>query len=150
MGAKNDSEVLFEEYLRSQGIRNWEYEPEIPGKTKRPDYLLNFDGVPHVFEVKEFRIDTGEVFGGCGAYDPYPRIRQKIDDAREKFKEFKDMCCCLVLYNVNIPLVHLNDPLIVMGAMLGDFGISLPTDLESGRPVAEPVSTFLGRGKMIN
>lgn len=147
---KNESEVLFEEYLRSQGTSDWQYEPEIPGKNKHPDYLLHVERIPHVFEVKEFRDDSGELPEGGGAYDPYPPIRQKIDDAREKFKEFKDWCCSLVLHNVNVWLVHLDDPMIVMGSMLGDFGMSFPIDRELGMAVGEPVWTFLGRGKMIN
>lgn len=90
---KNESEVLFEEYLRSQGINDWEYEPQIAGKKKRPGYLLHFGGIPHVFEVKEFREDTIQVQEGPMAYESYPPIRQKIDNAREKFREFKDFCC---------------------------------------------------------
>lgn len=42
---KNESEKLFEQYLDSNGFQGqWIYEPSLPGKSKRPDYLLSWKG----------------------------------------------------------------------------------------------------------
>jgi hypothetical protein len=149
---KNESEILFEQYLQLQGISNWQYEPKVPGKKKQPDYLLYLEGMPHVFEVKEFRDDSGEPPTGIIWYNPYSPIRQKIDDARDKFKEFKDWCCSLVLYNAARVWTDagLDDPGIVMGSMLGDLGVQLTIDRESGKAVGEPDLTFSHGGKMYN
>ena len=35
---KNKSEMLLEGYLRSHGYADFDFEPEIPGTTRRPDY----------------------------------------------------------------------------------------------------------------
>ena len=44
MSEKTKGETLFEEYLRSAGIANFEFEAEIPGCAKRPDYRLVHEG----------------------------------------------------------------------------------------------------------
>jgi hypothetical protein len=84
---KNESEILFETYLQTHGLGEWDYEPEIAGKNQRPDYRLRLGGNPLFFEVKEFRQDYSKPLPQGGFFDPYPRIREKIDAAREKFKE---------------------------------------------------------------
>jgi len=43
-----------------------------------------------------------------GFYDPYAQIRVKINSTREKFKEYKEFPCSLVLRNVNAWLVGLD------------------------------------------
>ena len=147
---KNQSELLFEQYLKAHKIQKWDYEPKIEGKSQRPDYRLRLRGKDLFFEVKEFRQDPTKPLPRGGAYDPYPRIREKINAGREKFKHFKEYCCSLVLHNVDALFVHLNDPTIVMGAMLGDFGFQFPFDPELGQLVGEPTYAFLKRGKMID
>jgi hypothetical protein len=74
-------EILFEDYLKSMQYP-YEFEKEFPGKTKRPDYTVTKDGT-FLFDVKDF-IEHMPV--GFSAYDPYPRIREKIDEGRDKFK----------------------------------------------------------------
>lgn len=147
---KNDSEILFEQYLTEHGIAEWDYEPEIKRKNQRPDYRVNFRGAPLFFEVKEFRRVPSEPLPAGGAYDPYPPIREKINAAREKFKEFKEFCCSLVLRNVNAWLIDLDVPWIVQGAMLGDFGLRFAVDTKSGIALGEPTWTYLKRGKMVD
>lgn len=101
-----------------------------------------------MLEVKEFRADPREQISS-GFFDPYPPVREKIDAARDKFRRLKDHCCCLVLYNVDKPLVLL-DWHHVYGAMLGRIGWSVPLDLP-GRPEppqAEIKSIFTSGGKM--
>ena len=87
---------------------------------------------------------------GFSAYDPYPRIREKIDQAREKFKEFKDHPCSLVLKNNGHAFVHLERPAIMLGAMYGDAGFTVPVYMGNGpipreSPHVEP--SFLGWAK---
>jgi hypothetical protein len=127
------SEQYFEYYLLSNGYSNFEFEPSLPGTPKRPDYRLTVGSTQMLLEVKEFFVSEKDFIGGPlgggirgGAVAlPYAPIRQKIDDAREKFSGVKNQTCCLVLYNVNKPLVSL-DPEMVYGAMLGDITWSIP------------------------
>jgi len=147
---KNVSEVEFEKYLASQDLNDWDYEPEISGKNQRPDYRLRYAATDLFLEVKEFRQGPKQQPPQGGAYDPYTAIREKIDSAREKFKNFKEQCCSLVLFNVDAWLVHLDDFWIIAGAMLGDLGFSFPVDMETGSAVGEPTWAFLKRGKMID
>src|SRR5690349_4312470 len=98
---KNLSEREFEKYLTTQGFNDWDYEPEISGKSQRPDYRLRYATAELFLEVKEFRQDPKQPLPQGGAYDPYTAIREKIDAAREKFKNFKEHCCSLVLFNVD-------------------------------------------------
>lgn len=147
---KNVSELAFEEYLNSHKLTDWDYEPIIPGKSQRPDYRLRFRSNELFLEVKEFRQDPKRQLPESGAYDPHAPIREKINAAREKFQNFKEHCCSLVLCNVDAWLVHLDDFMIMMGSMLGDLGMSFPMDTETGTTVGEPTWSFLRRGKMID
>jgi hypothetical protein len=83
----------------------------------------------------------------ASAYDPYTAIRAKIDSAREKFSEYKEFPCSLSLYNVDAPLVLLDDWTVVMGAMLGDLGYRFA---KLGEAVGDFAYTFSKRGKMLN
>jgi len=130
--ARTESELMFEEYLTSQGLGFFEFEPSIAGASARPDYRLKLNSGPVLFEVKEFRPDPA-LFQNLrgGAYDPYGAIREKIQAGRKKFKELKELPCCLVLYNFGHPHVDLSWE-IVYGAMLGNLGYQFPVDTETG------------------
>jgi hypothetical protein len=149
---KTESEVLFEEYLNASGLTMFQFEPEMPGTAKRPDYRLVFDGACCLFEVKEFTATPEDFRRGFGAYDPYHPIREKINAAREKFHGLKDHCCCLVLYNREKPLIHL-DWQFVYGAMLGNLSIRTPFKQSRAGLVLheEEAETgfFGGGGKMV-
>jgi hypothetical protein len=126
------SEQYFEYYLQSNRYFQFEFEPTLPGTKKKPDYRLTVGGEHVLLEVKQFLASgkdfAGDLFGGgvrCRTFDQYGPIRQKIDDAREKFKGLQDQVCCVVLFNVNKPLVSL-DWQTVYGAMLGDITYSVP------------------------
>jgi hypothetical protein len=147
---KNISELKFEEYLSSRSLTDWDYEPEIPGKKQRPDYRLRYLARELFFEVKEFRQDPKQPLPHGGAYDPYTAIREKIDAAREKFRNFKEHCCSVVLLNVDAWRVQLDDFWIMMASMLGDFGMSFSVDQKTGTAAKEPEWTFLKRGKMVD
>jgi hypothetical protein len=148
---KNKSELLFEQYLAMSGLPDFEFEKEFPDRSQRPDYAIKLaDGKEILFEVKEFRTTMDDFLpGGGGAYDPYAFIREKIDQGREKFKAFKDHCCCLVLFNRDKPLVDLSWQMIY-GAMLGNLGFRIPMNFNTG--VADEAKTenaFTTGGKML-
>jgi hypothetical protein len=148
---KNDSELLFEQYLAMSKLSQFDFEKEFPGKTQRPDYYVELSDQREVlFEVKEFRVTMDDFRpGGGGAYDPYQPIREKINQASQKFKEFKDYCCCLVLFNREKPLVDLGWQ-FVYGAMLGNVGFKIPVNFETGVADEEKVEqTFMTGGKML-
>ncbi len=127
-------EAAFEAYLRSQGITDFIHEKPFPGKSKRPDYSVTLVGREHLFEVKD--IDSEPPGPGFGFWDPYGPIREKIDQARKKFKEFKDYPCSLVIH-----LTHgfalIDDPKVIYGAMHGDPAIEFLMDKEKGRLVPD-------------
>jgi hypothetical protein len=146
--SQTHGEILFEQYLESQGLP-FEFEKEHASKSKRPDYTIKWDGKTIIFDVKDF--DPPEKFPtGFGFIDPYTRIREKIDQGRDKFKEYKEFCCVLVLHNAGQPFVSLHEPDIMLGAMYGDAGFKFPVDTSTGVGDASQLKrAFLGRGKMI-
>jgi hypothetical protein len=151
MEAKNESEKIFEQYLDSNGFQGqWTYEPSLPGKSRKPDYMLSWKGNKCFFEVKELRKKPNEPTGKAMYFDPYPSLRSEIDEARKKFKEYKDYSCSLVVFNVDDRQARL-DPLTVFGAMLGNLGITMDFNPVKGKVVAGTErNVFLDGGKMIN
>jgi excisionase family DNA binding protein len=150
MRGQNISELLFEQYLAEQRLGKADHEPEFPGATKRIDYRLQHNGKHLWFEVKEFADDMS-LFSDTsgGSYNPYAGIRLKIDQAKEKFRDYKGECCSLVLFNEGANLAHIDSPNIVMGAMLGNLSFRVPIDIET-RKQAGPIKNFFGDGgKMI-
>jgi hypothetical protein len=144
---KTPGELLFEGYLAGRGL-SFEFEKRYAGKRKRPDYSLIFENRPFLFDVKDFLCkDFPEQGGG---YDPIGPIRKKIDEATEKFQEFKDHSCNLVLHNQGAPLVDLCDPYIIFGAMFGNPGFTTPIDTRTGAPVGPTRQAFLDGAKMIH
>ncbi len=145
---KNESEVLLEQYLVASGLSEFQFQREFPSKARRPDYALSVQsGHEILLEVKEFRSTLSDF--RSGAYDPYVHIREKIQQAREQFKEFKEHCCCLVLFNRDKPLVDLNWQTIY-GAMLGNLGFGIPMNPETGMAQEESTQqVFMGGGTMV-
>jgi hypothetical protein len=148
------SEVRFEEYLKSNGLGYFQFEKEIPGTSRRPDYSLSFMGQEILFEVKEFKAIGDEVKNDnkAHAYDPYHHIREKIGAARKKFKDLENYCCCLVLWNEVKPLVFLQFPELILGAMLGNIAIRIPFEQEGQDLVTtEPQTVYSAQGgKMVH
>ena len=144
---KTFSDLLFEEYLASQGITTFDYEKDWEGIPTHPDYTVYHNGRTFIFDVKEF--DWSQYYPGQLVSDnPCDRIREKINQVRTQFKYFKDKPCCLVLYTHD-PLVELHEATTMLGAMYGDFGVTMLFDTEKGSAV--PNSTkqaFLTGGKM--
>lgn len=148
--SKTESETLFEEYLYTQGIAGFQHEPAIEGSSTRPDFVVALRGMEILFEVKEFQATEEDFTPGGGAYDPYRPIREKINAARKQFQDFASHCCCLVLYNREKPLVHLEWQ-FVFGAMLGNLAFRMPFDQARGGLDANKTESgfYGGGGKMV-
>jgi hypothetical protein len=97
MVSKTHSELLLEQYLSGRAI-SFEREPNVRGKSKRPDYLIDGGSARVWLEVKEFDAPERRPKQGEG-FSPCPAIARKIERAREKFKEFREDCCALVLHS---------------------------------------------------
>jgi hypothetical protein len=145
-----ESERLFESYLNASGLTSFEFQPHLPGASARPDFKLYISDKDTVlFEVKEFRPTEDDFRSGGGAYDPYEPIRKKIHDVMPQFKELKNECCALVLYNVGKPLVDLGWQFIY-SAMLGNLSFRFPVSV-TGRPIEKPAGevVFGSGGEML-
>ena len=153
MRRQNVSELLFEDYAEEYQLGQWEREPIFPGSTRRVDYRIAHAKYPLWFEVKEFD-DDPTLFAGSGgrAFDPHVGVRTKIAKAAEKFRDYDNECCSLVLFNERTNLVDICTPRIVLGAMLGSVGFVVPfneaTGDWSGTQVIDNV--FMDGGKMFH
>lgn len=146
--ARTEGERLFEEYLVSQGFIDFKYEKSFPNKSKRPDYSLTLKGEEYLFDVKDFEYYE---LPSSGLFSPERKIRDRIDDARDKFKEFKEWSCSLVLYNNNAPLMMLTEPHEVLGAMFGNVGIAWDVDMRKGDSIPNSErQVFMSGGKMLH
>jgi hypothetical protein len=144
---QNRSELLLEDYFRHQSMKFDHHKP-YPGKSKLVDYTVYWQGKEYLFEVKEFA--PTEMPTTIMAFDPYPKIRERIDRARQKFKEYDGFPCSLVLRNeYPTPLIDLESPHAMTGAIYGDVGFTIPVNPDLGGAVGEPTRAFLGGGKMI-
>ncbi len=129
---KTMSETQFETYLAERGFIDFEYESEIEGTSKHPDYRVSVGASETFFEVKEFEAPPADAYS-CGTIscNPYPPIRSKVNDAQKQLRGLKGKMCAIVLANpYNRPFVRL-DPEIIFGVMLGDLGITIPVNLET-------------------
>jgi hypothetical protein len=139
MSPRTYSELFFEDYLRSLPLE-FVYEPEVPGRRKRPDYRVEVDGKRYWFEVKELVDPESKPTGG---YEPTPPFEEKIDQARKKFMEFKDECCVLVLHGCKSIYRRPMTPEIVSAA----FGERILLEPSSGQTLADEPLRFKFHGK---
>jgi len=148
---KTPSELLFERYLLANGYAEFEFEPTFDGKAKHPDYLVRWNGCELLFEVKE-RIPPHRLpeSGQFDQFDPYRGIRDEIKQAKRKFREFKEYCCCLVIANLGDPKSFL-EPEFIFGAMLGNLAVTFTIPDCDSRQEPQTVQSVFGRrrGKMI-
>jgi hypothetical protein len=144
---KTKSEELFAAYL-DEAKHAWDYEPLIPGHTKRPDFHVTDTALGLLFDVKER--SPSEMPSGPRCIDPIGKVRKLIESGRQTFKHFKDRPCGLVVYN-NGDFDTRLDPFCIYGAMLGQPGIRFPFDPETGTMDGDAAeSVFLPRGgKMV-
>src|SRR5262245_31372569 len=102
---KTTSEQLFETYLDGHGFKDCDYEPEIAGTTRHPDYRVRLVESEIFFEVKEFERSKESPTGG--SCDLYPPIRSKINDAQKQLRALKGRMCGIVLANPHGAFVSL-------------------------------------------
>jgi hypothetical protein len=148
--ARTEGERLFEQYLDEMQYI-YEFEKEFEGKKKRPDYTVTRGSSTFLFDAKDF--DPTTPVRGFSQFDPYFRLRQRIDDGRKKFKEFKEFPCCIVLRNTGNVFVNVETPAIVLGAMYGDAGFKIPVYVGPGvssMPPPPSQRAFLEGGKMVH
>lgn len=151
---RTESERVFQAYLTSNGYNDWDYEPEVGGQSRRPDYLVRRQACELLFEVKELRAKDGwhqqdechqETTGHQIEYGgPCEGLRQEINEARKKFKKLKEWCCSLVVRSIDDARTML-DPTYVFSAMLGDITFTLNWDPSTGK--ADPNS--VGRSALV-
>jgi len=147
---KTPGEQAFEQYLTEQGIA-FEYEPPLSFTRKRVDYGIDHPTYGQIyFEVKDIEASPFEGAGSFFQFNPYEPIRTHIDAGKDKFKDFPDKLCALVLYS-EAPGVRLMEPYVMLGAMYGNFGFTIPFNPESGTADSSQIeSKFLvGEGKMV-
>jgi len=108
------SERVFEGYVSQNGMA---CERIAEGAQKQPDYRVTVGSELLIAEVKEF--DHPKVFP-VGGHDPLPHLRNKINNARKKFKNYPDQSCGLILYNERSILVHL-EPALILCALFGQY-----------------------------
>ncbi len=131
MNPRTPGELAFEEYLNAQGIA-FEHEPPLSFTNKLIDYVVDHPTHGKIyFEVKDIERSPFEGLGTVGAYDPYEPIRAHIEEGKDKFKDFSDQLCALVLFS-QAPGVRLMEPYIMLGAMYGNFGFRIPVNTETG------------------
>jgi len=144
---KTASDQLFETYLRSHGLNEWDHEPEIAGTTRHPDYRVRLMESEIFFEVKGFA--PPEEIPAVGSFDPYRPIRSKINEAQKQLHALKGQICGIVLANPHRSFVFL-EPMDIYGAILGNLGITMPFDAEAGAFDSERATqAFLSGGRMI-
>jgi hypothetical protein len=134
--ARNESELLLEQYLQNHGLGHYRFQPHMAGTSKLPDYMLSINASQILLEVKQFEPTPGDFTAQGGAYDPYAPIIEKIEAGRKKFKDLENYTCCLVLFNCGRPLVDLSWR-FVYGAMLGRMAFQMPFDPVKGQMVEE-------------
>jgi hypothetical protein len=144
---KTESERLMAGYLDENGYES-NYEPTILGKKKRPDFRVRRRDTECLIDAKQRSPKSVPV--GARGFDPIKGVRKLIANGRDKFREFDDCLCVLVLFNNGDWDTRLS-PWHVFGAMLGDPGIVAGFNATAGRVDIETVrSAFLSRGgKMI-
>lgn len=141
--ARTIGEQRFEQYLETMRYE-FEYERAFPGKSKRPDYTITRNGIV-LFDVKD--ADPTLLPSGFSQYDPHKGAIRRINSGCEKFKEFKEFPCCIVLQNNGSMHDDIENPAIMLGAMYGKIGFKVPIYVGEGRPTQPALAVepaFLG------
>lgn len=150
MTERTVSELAFEDYLSKQGIL-YRYEELPNGITQPVDYSFEIEGKTLRFDVKEW--EPKKQHPGIGtALDPYMPVRQKIEEGRKKFKQYKgrNEPCVLVLYHYGLQFIELND-IVIFGAMRGNLGWVFPINPDTGvGDTSQTEIMFTNGGKMIH
>lgn len=171
---RTPGEAAFETYMRENSMR-FRYEVQEFGKARRPDYTIRFGARKVKIDVKDLEEDSGvsttidqgklsaiavgeaeddgtamELHLAGGAYDPHGKLREKVNVARAQFREYKGTPCAVVLYTEDHG-ADLRSAEIMLGVMYGNYGISIPFNVERGDFVGtEPEYGFHGGGSVLH
>ena len=140
------SERLVAEYFCCQRYTSWEHEPQVPGKRSKLDFRLRFNGADLYFEVKEFLPGSGLRSFGVAAHDPYRPVRERINEVRKQFREYKEFCCSLILHDC---LPALRNHTTIVGSMLGNIVFRRLFDKWRSTLVGDWAPAFSSGGKMV-
>ena len=131
MSEKTESEKTFERYLESQNLA---WDKCADSQKKHPDYKVEHCGLTCLFEIKEFEDPARRPVGG---FSPCPAIQEKLTQARKQFKEYRNQCCVLVLWNSKSIYRSVLSDVVASAA----FGKYVDTDASSGANLrADPPS----------
>lgn len=93
MSTRTESEEIFERYLDGLNVP-WTRVADSP--QKHPDYKVEHRHSTCFFEVKEFEDPAVKPSGG---FSPCPAIQEKVLQAKKQFRDYRQHCCALVLWN---------------------------------------------------
>lgn len=119
---RTQAERLLAGYFGARGWLcgpDWQYEPELAGRRRRPDFRLRLGGWQLMLEVKEFgRAESAPDGPRRGRH---ARIAAKIHLAGKQMREFRrDHICAAVLRSGEDADADVSDPAAMMGALVGD------------------------------
>src|SRR4029453_7876120 len=141
------SEQQFAAYL-DEAHYQWAYEVPVAGKAKVPDFQVARQCSECLCDVKERAPKSPPP--GARNFDPIKGIRKLIESGRQKFAEFSDRPCAVILHNNGDCDTRL-DPICIYGAMLGDPGFQFEFDAATESVARDSAkNVFLPRGgKMV-
>jgi hypothetical protein len=157
---QTEGERLFAAYLEQQlGLhrgRDWDYEPEIIAGSKRPDFGIRTTSPSLLLDSKDFADPTPSEMQAIlsvrmRAFDPYVKIREKLNAAAVKFRRFKGRHPCGVILRSGFDVDEQTDDVTtIFASMLGDIGFSWPIDEDGNGRSDLGHGAFLDNGKMVN
>jgi hypothetical protein len=119
---RTHAERILVRYFGSRGwLRGpeWQYEPELDGRRRRPDFRLRLGGWRLMLEVKEFGRAASAPDGPRRGR--FARAAAKIHLAQRQLREYRrDHLCAAVLMSGADIDADVSDPAVAMGALLGD------------------------------
>lgn len=148
---------MFEGYLREQGYAIPEHEPDL-GVAKRPDYLVERDGLKCVCEIKEFDRETtstpglgtgGKRFGSFDSETVLKPVRSQIRRAASQLKPLagSGLPLMVVIANPHGAWVDTSDRQVI-AAMFGDPTVAFTINTETGAAEGDARFEFGRNGKL--
>jgi hypothetical protein len=140
MLVETESEKTFERYLESQNLE-WARFPD--SQEKHPDYKVEHRELTCLFKIKEFEHPARRPVGG---FSPCPAIQEKLTQARKQFKEYRNQCCVLVLWNSK-SIYRSVMPDVVASAAFGKY-VHIDTDSTGNLRADPPRYRFSGPAEL--
>jgi hypothetical protein len=152
MGKKTCSELLFEDFCKSYGIKFQLVETKSVEGKKTPDYDIFIEDNKIIIEVKQMNVNPEEkikqdALNNSGIVtiksELGKRVRGKIKDAQDKFKKRSEnkYPSILILYD-NVKYYKHTEPLEILSAMYGQ--LYFPVSYSNSEPLAQIGNIKLG------